>query len=86
MSESVGLIVPTENPEAPEHPACAVIRGALSRLADELGQFEQTDHGLPGPFSIESVAEQLARCYIVPSAYQISSLSQEIVGFLKGVA
>jgi hypothetical protein len=73
-----GLLVPSE--PRPEHPARKNLRDALANLANELGEFEQTTHGMLGPFDIESVARHLVECYERPTAYSISSLSQVIRG------
>lgn len=67
----------------PEHPARKVIRDALAKLSNELGEFEQTTHGVIGQFTIENVASKLAVCYERPTAYSISNLSQYIDGLLR---
>ncbi len=74
-----GLVVPVQPPAPePEHPARAVIRQALRKLAGELGQFDQTTHGRLGSPTIDAVAADLIVCYQDPRAYTISNLVQAI--------
>lgn len=79
-----GLLVPATKPEPPpEHPVRKVIREAMAKVAEELGNFEQTTHGILGDGTVYSVAGALARCYEDPRAYTISDLNQLIDQFVK---
>ena len=60
-----------------------VIINALSQLADDLGQFEQTSHGSTGPFNFIRLGAELAAAYRTPDAYYVSCLSQMCRGIVK---
>jgi hypothetical protein len=78
-----GLLVALEKPTPPpEHSVRQVIRDAMAKLAEELGNFEQTTHCVIGDGSIRSVADALRDCYDDPRAYTISDLNQLIDQFL----
>lgn len=55
----------------------------LKALMLSLGWYEQTTHGCLGPFTIETVAAALIKAHNEPSSYNISTLSQNIQGFLN---
>jgi hypothetical protein len=60
-----------------------VIVNALSQLADDLGQFEQTTHGSTGPFNFIRLGDSLAAAYRKPDSYFVSDLSQMCRGILN---
>ncbi len=65
-----------------ETPREAILQ-ALTRLADDLGQFEQTTHGSTGPFNFIRLGDELAFAFRQPDAYSISCLSQMCRGIVK---
>ncbi len=60
-----------------------VIMNALARLADDLGQFEQTTHGSTGPFNFIRLGDSLADAYRTPDAYFVSDLAQMCRGIVR---
>ena len=60
-----------------------VILANLERLADDLGQFEQTTHGAMLTGRIEDVSRELADAFREPTAFNVSNLSQAIRGMVK---
>jgi hypothetical protein len=60
-----------------------VIINALSQLAEDLGQFEQTTHGAGGPFNFIRLGDALAAAYREPNSYYVSDLSQMCSGIVK---
>lgn len=60
-----------------------VIMGWLMRMANAMGEFEQTTHGRIGTDTLTDVCELLAKMYRKPTAYNISNFVQATEHWFK---